>query len=555
MRAYCAFRSTLAFCLIFTVATEAVAQRRVALVIGNSGYANAPRLDNPANDAADIAGTLSKLNFDVTQSLDLDKASMDRTIRNFAESLSGAQLGLFFYAGHGLQVGGQNYLVPVDAKLTSATAIDFETIRLDLVQRAMERGTMTNILILDACRDNPLARNLARALGSRSSALGNGLAPMESGEGTLISFSTQPGNVALDGLGRNSPFATALLKHIPEPGNDLPTILINVRNDVMSATARKQVPWEHSALTAKVYFTPPQPVAKAPTHEQQVELTFWLSVKDSTSPTILRTYLERYPDGEFAVIARALIDHYGRQAKAALAARERELKQHEEEKKAAEVKRLEDERRVREATLVEARARAEEAKNSAEVKRLEEKERAEHAARGEQLRKALEEANRAKEALKAADEKRLAAAKAAEDATRVAEQAIVSKKETSVANDPAKIAALPKVTKSVIDGAGTHWLVGRWRGEVKGMNDGRIGDGRTLIVTSVTPDGKVVGRWTGETGQGGEGTIFDLSGDRLTITTTYSNRVYLRSSGPNRLSGYFLKTTEGKRFAVTLSRQ
>jgi len=354
-RTLAGFLFILLMCALLCQAAVA-SDRRVALVIGNSAYVHTSRLDNPRNDAADFAAILDRLGFDVIKGHDLDKAAMDRSIRNFAESLADSQMGLFFYAGHGLQVSGQNYLVLIDAKLTAAAALDFEMVRLDLVQRSMERVANTNIIILDACRDNPLARNLARALGSRSSAIGRGLAAMESGEGTLISFSTQPGNVALDGSGRNSPFTAALLNHITAPGEDLPSILINVRNDVMAATDRRQVPWEHSALTAKVYFTPPKPVG--PTVEQQMELAFWSSVKDSTNPTVLATYLERYPKGEFAPIARALIEHYEQQLKATLAVREEEHKREEEAKKAAEVKRLEDERKAREATLSEESLRA-----------------------------------------------------------------------------------------------------------------------------------------------------------------------------------------------------
>ena len=159
----------------------------------------------------------------------------------------------------------------------------------------------------------------------------------------MISFSTQPGNVALDGTGRNSPYAAALLKHLATPGEDLPTILINVRNDVMKATGRRQVPWEHSAMTAKFYFTPPK---EGP---QEVELQFWASVKDSASPGVLRTYVERFPDGEFVPIARALIEHYEQRSKAEEAAREEAVRRREEERKAAEVKgsRKTDGRRMR----------------------------------------------------------------------------------------------------------------------------------------------------------------------------------------------------------------
>jgi len=240
----------------------ASADKRVALVIGNSAYVHANELANPRNDAADMAATLKGLGFEVVEGIDLDKAAMDRKVRDFATALAGADAAIFFYAGHGLQVGGVNYLVPTDAQLTTAAGLDWEMVRLDLVQRTMEREAKTNVLFLDACRDNPLARNLARAMGTRSADIGRGLAAQESGAGTLISFSTQPGNVALDGTGRNSPFSAALTKHLPTPGEDLSEILINVRNDVMQATADRQVPWEHSALRARLYLSPPADASK-----------------------------------------------------------------------------------------------------------------------------------------------------------------------------------------------------------------------------------------------------------------------------------------------------
>ena len=195
----------------------------MALVVGNSAYQHTSTLTNPRHDATDVAAVLKGLGFHVVEGLDLGKTEMDRTVRDFAEALSGAQVGLFFYAGHGLQVSGENYLVPIDAKLTTAAALDFEMIRLALVQRVMEQATETNIVFLDACRDNPLARNLARAMGTRSGAIGRGLAAVEFGVGTLISFSTQPGNVALDGTGRNSPFAGALVQHLTTSREDLST--------------------------------------------------------------------------------------------------------------------------------------------------------------------------------------------------------------------------------------------------------------------------------------------------------------------------------------------
>jgi uncharacterized caspase-like protein len=247
--------------LLFVVgSTPATAEKRMALVIGNSAYQHSGALANPSNDAADMARVLKDLGFVVLERLDLDKAGMDRALREFAEAISGVDVGLFFYAGHGLQYQGQNYLVPIDAKLSTVVALDFEMVRLDLVQRQMDRegGPKANIMFLDACRDNPFGRNLARALGGRSFEVGQGLAPVESGLGTLISFSTQPGNVALDGTGRNSPFAGALVKQLAaDHGEDINSILIAVRNEVVQTTrasGHPQVPWEHSALLAKFYF-------------------------------------------------------------------------------------------------------------------------------------------------------------------------------------------------------------------------------------------------------------------------------------------------------------
>jgi uncharacterized caspase-like protein len=396
------FEAALMLVAVFLGAIPSLAEgKRVALVIGNSEYKYTPRLENPKNDAGDMAAMLKMLDFAVIEGTDLDKAAMDRTIRDFAEALTGAHTGLFFYAGHGMQVAGQNYLVPIDAKLTTASAVDFEMVRLDLVHRTMERETSTNIIIMDACRDNPLARNLARALGTRSTQIGRGFAPVESGEGTLISFSTQPGNVALDGAGRNSPYTAALLKHIAIPGDDLPTILINVRNEVMQQTERRQVPWEHSAMTAKFYFVPPIPLA------QQLELAFWTSVKDSGNRAVLSSYLDRYPNGTFAPLARALIEQHKQQEEAERATREAELRRQEEGRKEAELARLEAERRAAEG-------------------------------RADQLQKALEEVRIAREAARIAEEQRAAAVKAAEKAQKTADA------EAERGPDRLKLAALPK---------------------------------------------------------------------------------------------------------------
>jgi uncharacterized caspase-like protein len=235
---------------------SAFAAKRVALVIGNANYAHAGKLANPKNDATDMAANLKALGFDVILGIDLDKRTLDGKVRDFARALETGDAGVFFYAGHGLQVAGQNYIIPIDAKLENERDLDFETMRVDFVLHQMElnREQKTNIVFLDACRDNPLARNLSRSMGTRSVNIGHGLAQVDAGVGTFVAFSTQPGNVALDGAGRNSPFAAALTKRIKEPGRNLNAIMIDVRKDVLSATAGKQVPWDHSALTGDFFF-------------------------------------------------------------------------------------------------------------------------------------------------------------------------------------------------------------------------------------------------------------------------------------------------------------
>jgi|RhiMethySRZTD1v2_1073278.scaffolds.fasta_scaffold11063_11 uncharacterized caspase-like protein len=289
----------------------AMPQKRVALVIGNSAYRNTPRLENPGNDAIDVGAALTRLGFKVIETFDLDKAGFDKAIRDFAAALQGAETAIFFYAGHGLLVSGQNYLVPIDAQLASASALDVEMVRLEAVQRAMEGRAKTSILFFDACRDNPLSRSLARAMGTRSLDIGRGLAAVGSGVGTLVSFATQPEKVAYDGKGRNSPYSGALVRQLRTSNDDLSAILIAVRNDVMKETAGKQVPWEHSALTGRFYFNR---AAQAPALESIAQLQpseaaeAWSAVKHTTSIAMLRAFVARYGDTFFAELARARIE-------------------------------------------------------------------------------------------------------------------------------------------------------------------------------------------------------------------------------------------------------
>ena len=191
--------------LLLFLSSHAWAEKRVALVIGNSAYQHAPQLANPQNDASDMASKLTGLGFVVVTGRDLELTGMRRAIRDFVGKVEGADVALFFYAGHGLQVNGGNYIIPIDAQLKSNNDLDFEALPIELVLSAMERNARVNLVFLDACRDNPLAATLARSLGTRSMVVGRGLAKLDTGVGSLIAFATQPGNVALDGVGRNFP--------------------------------------------------------------------------------------------------------------------------------------------------------------------------------------------------------------------------------------------------------------------------------------------------------------------------------------------------------------
>lgn len=236
-------------------------EKRVALVIGNSAYRHAPEIPNPVNDSADVAQALKGLGFDVVEVADAGYEATRNAIRSFAEKVSGADLALFFYAGHGVQVSGQNYLIPIDAQLDNAASLEIDAIGLDAVMRAMETGPSTRILILDACRNNPFTRTLKRtASASRAAEVGQGLAAIKAEGGTLVAFATDPDNVALDGAGtRNSPFTSALLKHMASSKLEIELLLKRVRRDVVDATKGKQTPWNSSSLVKEVYLASSAP--------------------------------------------------------------------------------------------------------------------------------------------------------------------------------------------------------------------------------------------------------------------------------------------------------
>ena len=242
----------------------------MALVIGNAAYQNAPPLRNPSNDATDIAAKLRELGFDVVEGIDLGKRDMEKRIRAFAEQLNGADVGLFYYAGHGLQVNQKNYLAPIDAELKSETDLDFEAVELDLVLKQMLRSAGTSLVFLDACRDNPLVQKLAQS--GRSLNIGRGLARVEPVSSMMIVYSAEFGKVALDGTGRNSPFTEALLRHIGEEGESISDMMIEVRNDVRKETGNQQQPIESTQLTGQFFFKPASQQAAAKSSSTDAEL-------------------------------------------------------------------------------------------------------------------------------------------------------------------------------------------------------------------------------------------------------------------------------------------
>lgn len=238
----------------------AVRGARMALVIGNGAYAHVKALPNPANDARAVAKSLRDIGFTVSEGVDLDRAAMQKMTRDFLREAARAQVAVVYYAGHGVQVDGRNYLIPVDVALKPGANMTDAMIDMDTIMAGLDDQVRTNILIFDACRNNPMAQQVASAGTNRGIEGASGLAAPTSlgsgatlGAGTLIAFATAPGQVALDGEGANSPFSAALSRHIGTPGLEVQQMLTRVRAEVVSSTKNKQVPWSNSSLLGEVY--------------------------------------------------------------------------------------------------------------------------------------------------------------------------------------------------------------------------------------------------------------------------------------------------------------
>ncbi|MCQ0986590.1 caspase family protein [Jiella marina] len=289
-------------------------QRRVALVIGNGAYSDINALPNPANDARDLAAKLESIGFEVTLGIDVGHSAFRDKMREFVRNMENAKVSLFFYAGHGIQANDENYAIPIDADIERTSDLDIEAIAIERVLELMERMTETSIVFLDACRDNPLSRRFAvRGGKTRSTGGEQGLAPQEIATGTYLAYSTAPGHVALDGTGRNSPFTTALLKHIGTPNTDIRLMMDDVREDVYVTTKGSQLPWERNSLIGRFFFVRDdadrerqQRIAAAIEAENQA-LRAWNELSQSRDVAAIEAFRQRFPGSAFDDIAAARI--------------------------------------------------------------------------------------------------------------------------------------------------------------------------------------------------------------------------------------------------------
>lgn len=272
-------------------------QKRIALVIGNGDYQGAPKLANPVNDVRAMATTLSKLGFDVTELTNSTQKEMNRAISQFGETLAGRNsVALFYFAGHGLQVRGKNYIVPVDAQISGESSIPSETVEVDAVLAQIENSTLS-IVILDACRNNPFQK--ARSIGS------GGLAQMDAPKGSFIAYATSPGKTAADGDSANGLYTRELLKHMQSPGLSLEEVFKRVRVDVAKASSDAQIPWESTSLTGSFYFNGKLEQSSVVDKD---ELVMWESIKTSSNPADFESYLKKYPEGQFSILAKKMVD-------------------------------------------------------------------------------------------------------------------------------------------------------------------------------------------------------------------------------------------------------
>src|SRR5712672_1197040 len=287
---------------LLLVCQPASAEKRVALVLGNSNYKNAAVLPNPVNDAAAVAATLKGAGFDIVDSrLDLSAADMRRALRDFADQARDSDLAVVYYAGHGIEIDGTNYLIPTDATLQRDTDVYDEAFSLDRILLTTEPARQLRLVIVDACRNNPFAETMKRTVSSR--AVSRGLARIEpTSTNTLVAFAAKAGLTALDGNSRNSPYATALVRHIATPGLDVRRAFGYIRDDVLQATGNRQEPYVYGSLGgADIALVPVAPAPSQPAASLQSEIRrdFELALQIGNQDA-LNAFLAQYSEGYYA---------------------------------------------------------------------------------------------------------------------------------------------------------------------------------------------------------------------------------------------------------------
>ena len=296
------------------VCEAALASNKVALVIGNSAYRNVAYLPNPLNDAREVGNALDRLGFSVTRLHNATYDQMRRAFLDFGRTARDAEMALVFFAGHGIEIAGENWLIPIDAELKSDTDVEHEALGLKGVMLTVENTGKLGLVILDACRNNPFAAKMKQA--TRTRAVTRGLVQVEPNANVLVAYAARDGTLAADGEGRHSPFTVALLKHIETPGLEINFLFRNVRDDVMRATNRVQQPYVYGSLsrdaiylkTAAATDSAVPPAASAPAaRTPEFEVAYWNSIKDSSNVVEFESYLKAYPNGAFAALARLRI--------------------------------------------------------------------------------------------------------------------------------------------------------------------------------------------------------------------------------------------------------
>ena len=308
-----------AFLMATFLYSSAAAEKRVALVIGNGDYRYAGLLPNPRNDAEDVGVQLRAIGFETIVGLDLDQGGMQDRMIAFARAARDADVAMFYYAGHAMQFGGVNYLMPTDVKLTDEVDLRRMT-RVDEVVEDIKQAKNLRILVLDACRDNPLAEEFKRSIArTRAVQVSQGLARIESSQGMIVSFATQSGRTAADGAGRNSPYSAAFLKHINSQ-EEIGTIFRHISDDVYAATGRSQLPEISISVVGEFYLRGRKEphVESAPAAASSPALgeaaQAWAATRETTSPAVLEAFVRRFGDTVYGDMARARLDEVHKQA-------------------------------------------------------------------------------------------------------------------------------------------------------------------------------------------------------------------------------------------------